>query len=203
MQAKYGEFVNVDNVHFALITKDDETDYTAETPAYLAPTAEITGEPQIENTPTYYDGVPGFNYVSEGATELTITFSGVPAKLMAKLLGKDYDEDTGRVLDSGVPNPPDVALSFRFQKGSDSYRYYQYLKGNFSGGAEAAATRTDTYDVRTYQMIYTAIVTSHQWNIGNSKKGLKRIFADTDDASFEGAGAWFNSVQTPDGEGED
>lgn len=198
MQEKYGEFVNVDSVHFALITKDNDTEYVTETPTYLAPTAEITGEPQIENTPTYYDGVPGFNYVSEGATELSITFSGLPAKLMAKLLGKDYDAETGRVLDSGVPNPPDVALSFRFQKGTNSFRYYQYLKGSFSGGAEAAATRTDTYDVRTYEMTYTAIVTSHQWDIGGNKKGLKRIFADTDDESFVGAKAWFEAVQTPD-----
>lgn len=197
MEPKYGEFVGVDNVYAAIITTDTREEYVAEEPEYFAPVAEITGESETENTPTYYDNVPGFNYVSEGVTTLTCTFSNVPAQLAAKYLGKHYDEATGRVLDTGIPTPPSVALSFRYNKGPSEYRYYQYLKGTFSGGAEEAATKTNTVDIRTYQMTYTAVVTAKQYQIGEEVKGLKRIYADTDDVNFTSAmaSAWFNAVQ--------
>lgn len=198
MDKKYGEFVGVDNVHAAIVTEDSQSNYIAATPEYFAPAAEISAESEIENTPTYYDNVPGFNYVSEGVTTLTITFSGVPAPLAAKYLGKHYDVSTGRVLDTGIPTPPDVALAFRFNKGPDGYRYYQYLKGNFSGGTEEAGTKTNSVDIRTYQMTYTAVATTHKWPIGGEDKPLKRIFADTTDPAFTSAAGWFTQVQTPD-----
>lgn len=203
MDKKYAEFVGVDSLHYAKITEDNETNYTADTPTYLAPTAEISSEVEIENTPTYYDNVAAFNYVSEGTTTLTVTVSGVPAKTAADLLGKDYDETNGLVLDDGVPNPPDVALSFRFNKGSDGFRYYQYLKGTFSGGAEEATSKSGSVDVKTYELTYTAVVTTHKFPVGGKQKGLKRIFADTDDTNFKAAtaAAWFDKVQVP-GAGE-
>lgn len=198
MDKKYGEFVGVDSVYTSIITEDSVDNYIATTPEYFAPTSEISAESEIENTPTYYDNVPGFNYVTEGVTTLTCTFSGVPAPLAAKYLGKHYDAATGRVLDTGIPTPPDVALAFRFNKGPDGYRYYQYLKGNFSGGTEEAGTKTNSVDIRTYQMTYTAVATTHKWPIGGEQKPLKRIFADTTDAAFTGAAGWFAQVQTPD-----
>lgn len=197
MDKQYGEFVGVDNVHVAIVTTDSESEYIAEAPEYFAPTADIAAESETDNTPTYYDNVPGFNYVSEGVTTLTMTFSGVPAEKAAKYLGKHYDEATGRVYDTGEPTPPDVAVSFRFKKGPKDYRYYQYLKGTFSGGTEEAGTKTNTVDVRTYQMTFTAVVTTHQWNVGGEQRGLKRIFADTTDPAFDATG-WFTQVQTPE-----
>ena len=128
MDKKYGEFVGVDSVYTSIITEDSVDNYIATTPEYFAPTSEISAESEIENTPTYYDNVPGFNYVTEGVTTLTCTFSGVPAPLAAKYLGKHYDAATGRVLDTGIPTPPDVALAFRFNKGPDGYRYYRLLR---------------------------------------------------------------------------
>lgn len=198
MDKKYGEFVGVDNVYAAIVTEDSADNYITAAPEYFAPASEISAESEIENTPTYYDNVPGFNYVTEGVTTLTCTFSGVPAPLAAKYLGKHYDAATGRVLDTGIPTPPDVALAFRFNKGPDGYRYYQYLKGNFSGGTEEAGTKTNSVDIRTYQMTYTAVATTHKWPIGGEQKPLKRIFADTTDAAFTGAANWFSQVQTPE-----
>lgn len=198
MDKKYGEFVGVEEVHAAIVTEDSESAYRTETPEYFAPTSEISAEVSTNSNTTYYDNIPGFNYATEGVTTVTCTFSGVPANKAAKYLGKHYDEATGRVIDTGVLNPPDVALSFRYNKGPDGYRYYQYLKGNFTGGTEEAGTKTDDVDIRTYQMTYTAVVTVHKWNVGGEQKGIKRIFADTTDQAFTGASGWFNQVQTPD-----
>lgn len=197
MDQKYGEFVGVDELHFAVITSDTEEEYAAETPEYLAPTAEIAGQPEINNTTTYYDNKAANNYVTEGKTELTITVSNVSAQLAAKLLGKDYDAEHGRVYDSGEANPPPVAVGFRFNMGTDGYRYYWYLKGTFSGGSEEAASKSENVDVRTYQLTYTAVTTTHKWNINGKTKSLKRVFADTSDSNFDPKD-WFSEVQTPD-----
>ncbi|MPM27250.1 hypothetical protein SDC9_73760 [bioreactor metagenome] len=197
MERKYGEFVGVDNLHYAEVTTDTSVAYVADTPAYLAPAAEIAGAPEINNKSTYYDNAAANAYITEGTTPLTVTVSGIPASLAAKLLGKKYDAASGRVLDTGKPNPPPVALGFRFNKGADDYRYYWYLKGKFSGGSEEAATKTNDVDVRTYQLTYTAFTTAHTWTIDGEDKPMKRIFGDTDDEAFDADG-WFDEVQTPD-----
>jgi phi13 family phage major tail protein len=197
MNKEYGEFIGVDSIHAAIITEDSENNYIAGTPEYFAPAAEIAGEPEIESKPTYYDNVPQDNYITEGVTALKIIVSGVSAEMMAKYLGKHYDAATGRVLDTGEPNPPDVALSFRFNKGKEDYRYYQYLKGKFSGGSEEATTKKNNIDIKTYTTTFTAVTTTHKWTIDGKLKQLKRIFADTTDEAFDSTG-WFLQVQTPD-----
>lgn len=197
MDKQYGEFVGVDSLYAAIVTADTETAYTAGTPEYLAPTAEISSDTKTDSSTTYYDNVPGFTYNSEGVTTLKVTISGLPAAKAAKYLGKYYDEATGLVLDTGEPNPPDVALAFRFNKGADGYRYYQYLKGVFSGGSEGASSKSDKIDAKTYELTYSAVVTTHQWNIDGKQKGLKRIYADTTDENFTSAATWFNIVKVP------
>lgn len=198
MEKQYGEFVGVEDLHVAKVTADTEAAYTAGTPEYFAPTAEISIANNVNNAPQFYDNVAGFNYVSEGVSSLTLTVSGVPAAKMAEYLGKDYDETTGRVYDDGQPNPPEVALSFSFNKGPDGKRFYQYLKGTLSGGEEVGTSKADgNVTVHTYQLTFTALNTTHKWTIGSVLKSLKRIFADTTDDNFTGAATWFNAVQVP------
>lgn len=196
--AEYGEFVGVDMLHCAKVTADTATEYKTGAIEYIAPAAEIASEVEVETNSTYYDNVAGYTYVSEGVTTLEITVSGIPARKAAEYLGKDYDEATGCVLDAGIPNPPDYATSFRFAKGpSEDYRYYQYLKGKFSGGTEEASSKTNSVDAKTYQLKYTAVVTTHKFPVGDKTKGLKRIFADTTDPNFKSGEAWFSEVQVP------
>lgn len=199
MNKEHGEFVGVKDIHFSEVTVDDEESYTAGTPEYLAPGAEITNEADLNTTPTYYDNKPMDSYTTEGATTVNITISGVTAKLAARLLGKYYDATKGLVYDTGESNPPDCALGFVFNKGKEDARYYWYLKGTFSGGTEEAATKTNDVDIRTYQLTFTAITTIHEWTINGKKKSMKRVFGDTTDSTFNGNN-WFGAVQTPDTE---
>lgn len=199
MEKQYGEFVGVENLHAAKITADTAEAYSAETPAYLAPSAEISIQSNINNAPQFYDNVAGFNYVTEGVSTLTLTVSGIPASKMAELLGKDYDEDNGVVIDDGQPAPPEYAISFIFNKGPDEKRYYQYLKGTFSGGEEVGTSKANgNVTVHTYQLTFTALNTTHKWTVNGAQKSVKRIFADTTDENFDGTDAtWFAAVQVP------
>ena len=195
---EYGEFVGVDSLYAAPVTTDTEAAYVAGTPEYLAPAAEIAGGAEVATKSTYYDNVPSDVYITEGATVMTITLKGIPARKAAYYLGKDYDEANGRVYDSGKPKPPIIALSFRYAKGpDDDYRYYQYLKGKFTGGSEEATSKSNDVTLKTYQMTFTAMSTVHKWTVNGVAKALKRIFADTTEDAFDPDG-WFDEVQTPD-----
>jgi len=200
MDQKYGEFIGVDSVYCALVTIDSDDAYTVGAPFYLAPVADVAGEPEINNKTTYYDNKAANNYVTEGKTDLKITSANIPADIMATILGKHYDAASGRVIDTGDANPPDVALGFRFSMGKNGYRYYWFLKGTFSGGTEEAATQSNDVDVKNYPLTFTAVNTTKKWTVGGEEKSVKRIFGDTADAAFDPTG-WFGQVQTPDTSG--
>jgi len=196
LDQQYGEFVGVDNLYYALVTADSASAYTAGTPEYLAPVGEIAGAPTINKKNTYYDNKPQNTFITEGETEVKVVVPNVPASKAAALLGKYYDATSGRVYDTGKPNPPDIALGFRFNMGNDDYRYFWYLKGKFSGGSEEAKSKEDDVDVKTYELTYTAVTTTYQWTVDSESQSLKRVFGDTADDAFS-ATNWFSQVQTP------
>jgi len=200
MDEKYGEFIGVDKLHMAILTKDDDSGYTTQAPKYLAPVAEIAGEPEVNKKTTYYDNKAAITYITEGKTDVKVIVSNVPAEMMAELLGKKYDAATGRVYDTGQPNPPDIALGFRYNMGKEGFRYYWYNKGMFSGGAEESISKKEDVDIKTYTLTYTAVTTTKQWTIDGELKSLKRVFADTADEAFDPTD-WFTQVQTPDAVG--
>jgi phi13 family phage major tail protein len=196
LEVKYSEFCGVSDLYYALVTADTISAYTAGAVTYLAPVAEIAGTPTINNITSYYDNVAAINYVVEGKTELKITVSNVDAETMATILGKTYDAATGRFYDDGVPDPPKCALGFKFRMGTGNYRYYWYLVGTFSGGAETAQTSTENVTPQPYELTFTAVSTSYEFTVGGEQMSLKRVFGDDSAAAFVGS-TWFDQVQTP------
>lgn len=200
MSSEYGELVNLDNLHYAKILIDNADTYQAGAIKYLAPGAEMKKEAKVDTAIRYYDGKPMFSSTSEAATDITLTVSGVPTKLAAELTGKPYDAARGLMLDTGdASGTPDYALSARAELGDGGYRYYQFLKGKFSVGAETAKTKEDKITANTTDLNYTGVVTVHEFTLpDSSKKSLKGVQADTTDPAFAGGDAWFSQVQTPE-----
>lgn len=197
MEMKYGEFVGADKLYYAPITQDDLLGYVVGAPVYLAPLADIAGQAEQNSLTNYYDNKAAVTYNSEGKTDLTITVSGLPAQTLATLLGKYYSAANGIVLDTGELNPPAYALGFRVGIGT-GYRYYWYLNGVFSGGAEVATTKKAAVEAKTYQLVYHAMPTTYEgFTVDGESKSVKRLFGDTHEAAFALASTWFDQVQTP------
>ena len=198
---KYGELINCDELHYSKVTKDTEESYAAGTPAYLAPLAEISHQPTVNSNKRHYDGKVRYITTTESGTTVNITISGVPCSLAADLTGKPYDEDKGMVYDTGdISDAPWCTLSGRMELGDGGYRYYQYLKGKFTLGAQTAHTREDGITVNTATLTYEAAVTEHKFQVKTGKlSGAKAVTADTTDEKFTAAAqaAWFTKVQTP------
>lgn len=200
MSSEYGELVNLDQLHCAKILIDNADNYQAGTNNYLAPAAEMKKEAKVDTAIRYYDGKPMFSSTTEAATDVTLTVSGVPSKKAAELTGKPYDATRGIMIDTGdASETPDYAMSARAELGDGGYRYYQFLKGKFSIGAETAHTKEDKTTANTVDLTYTGVVTVHEFTMPDgTKKGAKGVQADTTDAAFSGAEAWFSQVQTPE-----
>jgi phi13 family phage major tail protein len=200
MSSEYGELVNLDSLHYAPVVNDSEDSYQTGTNKYLAPAAEMKKEAKVDATPRYYDGKAMFVSPTEASTDITLTVSGVPSRLAAELTGKPYDQTRGIMVDTGdVSNAPYYAMSARAELGDGGYRYYQFLKGRFSLGAETAKTKEEKITASTVELTYTGLVTIHEFTMPDgSKSGAKGVQADTTDAAFAGADAWFSQVQTPE-----
>lgn len=200
MYSEYGELVNLDKLHYALVAVDTTDSYATGAVNYFAPGGEIQHEAKTDINTRYYDGVPMFTTVTEGATSVKITVSGVSMKLAATLTGKPYDETHGIMIDTGdASGTPDCALSGRMELGDGGYLYFQYLKGKFSIGSQTAQTRKDKTTEKTVDLTYTAMTTVHQFTMPDlTVKGIKGLFADTTDAAFTLGDSWFNQTQTPE-----
>ena len=106
MDQKYGEFVGVDSLYFARVSKNDSAGYIAGTPRILAPAADVAAAVGINKLTTYYDNLAANSYVTEAATEITMVVANMDAETLAEILGKTFDPATGRVFDAGTANPP-------------------------------------------------------------------------------------------------
>jgi phi13 family phage major tail protein len=200
MPSEYGELTGLDNLHYAQVLADNESSYQTGPNNFLSKAAEMKKEAKVDVAIRYYDNKPTFSSPSEASTDVTLTVSGVPTRLAAELAGKPYDQTRGIMIDTGdVSNAPYCALSARGSLGDGGYRFYQFLKGKFSLGAETAKTKEEKVTASTVELTYTGLVTTHEFAIpGGTKSGTKGIQADTTDPAFLGADAWFSQVQTPE-----
>lgn len=195
MDQKYGEFVGVDNLHYAIVTANTDDTYTTGVPKKLAPVAEIASETETNNKTTYYDNSAANNYVTEGMTTVQIIIPNLDAETLAEILGKTYL--AGIVWDGGQAEPPEVAIGFRYNMGKDNYRYYWYHVGTFAGGAEEAKSKEADVEVKTYTLTYTAVTTAKEFTVGGKSIRLKRAFTDSADAETTTPETWFQSVKMP------
>ncbi len=192
---EYKSRVGLDSLYIAQVA-DSSSGYTADTPEMLAPAADAVVEPSTASETQYADDGAFDVVTSEGATKVTLTVTGVPLEMLAKLTGKRFDSTSGRLYDYGG-TPPDIALSFRSRKSNGKFRYYQFLKGKFEVPKEEFATRGEKAEVKTVKLVYTAMRTMYKFSLGGGiTDATKSVVGDEDTLNFSGT-TWFAAVQTP------
>jgi len=195
-QDEYKSFVGVDQLYVAEVLTDTAAAFTCDTPAWLAPLAELRLEPTVNSETQYADNQPYDSMDSVGETKITAIITNLPAEMYAKVTGQVFDATTGRIYEQeGIP--PYFALGFRSLKSNGKYRYYWFLKCKFAVPKEEAVTKTDTPDFKAKELMITAIKTTHKFDLGGSiTDSVKRVWGDEDTDSFS-ATSWFTQVQVP------
>ena len=197
---EYKPVVGLDSLYIAAITADTAAAYTAGTPAVLAPAAEAKASPTVNVVTIYADDQAYDSAIAEGQTEMELTITNIDPQTLAAITGAVFDSTNGRLYDRANPGAASMyALGFRSMKSNGSYRYYWYLKGRFSKPEEEFATLTDSPDPKTVVLKYTAIKTTHEFDLDSPvtiTEGVVRVVGDEDTSSFSATG-WFTAVQTP------
>jgi phi13 family phage major tail protein len=192
---EYKSTIGLDSVYIAEVTVDSAAAYTADTPEIFAPAMEASVEPNQATETQYADDQAYDVMFSRGEVKFTFDVTNIPAEMIAKISGMEFDATTGRVYDNGG-TPPYMALSFRSLKSNGSYRYYQFLKGKFEVPKESFGTKGASPEPKPNQVVFTAIKTTYKWDLGDINDGVYRVFGDDDTTNFSETG-WFTSVQQP------
>jgi len=193
-----GEAVGVSDLYVALVSADSAAAYTPGTPESLAPSATIARDTTTNSKTRYYSNVAMFVDTAEGETKVTVAIPGLTVEGRANLLGKTYDEASGKMYDDGQANAPYYAIGYAIDRPSGVKEYHWFLKGKFAIPKDEAETKTDNVNEKTLSLEYTAVTTAFKFTYGTGDlRGCKSVEADTSDVAFTGAATWFNAVQTP------
>ena len=192
---KYEEYMGFDNLVIAEITADTAENYTFGEVMSLAPAGEISKSTETGSATKFYDNKPFLIIKSEGADTVELTIPVLPLDIEALITGKQQDEATKVLMDSGMPETKYFALGYRLMKSDNTYRYIWRNKGSFSMGDEEAKSKDDSTDSNNITITYTGITTTHAFAKTNG--GAKAMIADEFDDAID-VSKWFEQVVTPD-----
>lgn len=194
MAKYYDDFRGVDNLVYALVTKDDADGYTTGNVQDLIPVAEISKSTEASSASKYYDNIPALVINSEGADEISITGAGIPLDVLAAITGKEIDVTSGAFID-GPGVPPYVAIGYKYGLTSGDTVIYWRLKGKFSIPEVSSATMDDGTDSNGQELTYTGVNTSHKFT--STGKTAKGVVIDSRFSNFTVSNV-FAQVVTPD-----
>lgn len=185
------------DLYIAEVLQDDADAYVVDTPERLAPAATASIKHATNSETQYADDAPFDELVAEGASEIELEITNLPAEMDAKLNGQVFDAPSGRVYDSADPtSAPFFALGYRSKKTNGSYRYFWYYKTRFRKPDSDHASVSDKPEAKLTKLMCKALKTTYQFDQGTKTDGMKRLYGDEDTTNFDGA-TWFSQVQTP------
>lgn len=189
------------NVYVAEVTKDNnEVDggYETGTPFHLIPAGEMSRTVENEKTVVYYDNVAFYTSGAEGATEISVTGAALRPADVAKILGKTVDEATGAVLDTGEFVEKYFALGAETENTDGTKEMFWFLKGTFAAPDQNDKTKDDSTDTNGMELTYSAVQTTHLFDVGGVEKPMKRVVIDTETSELKADAKWVAQVVTPE-----
>ncbi|MBA4544374.1 MULTISPECIES: major tail protein [Thermoactinomyces] len=181
-------FIGLKDLYFAVLTKDDSTGATYNTPEKLAPavTAKIT--PNVETATDYGDDGPVETATSLGAIEVEFEITSLPLDKQATLLGHTYAN--GMLVKNVDDIAPYVALGYRSPKSDGSEMYVWLYKGKFQPVEMNHNTKADKVEFQHPTIKGNFVVRNYDGNWS--------IAGDTSDSTFQLKDIWFQQVIEPD-----
>jgi len=187
------------NVFAAEIELDDnsETGYKVGTPFHLIPAGEMSRAASNEKTNVFYDNVVFYQSGTEGATEISITGAALRPADLARLNAKHVDPETGAVLDTGEYKEKYFALGGETENTDGTKELFWFLKGSFAIPEQTDKTKDESTDTNGMTLTYSAIQTTHLFDVGGEKKPMKRVVIDTKTTKLKADQNWTAQVVTP------
>lgn len=197
MPKKIVEYRGVSNLVYAEVTKDETgaDGYTTGTVKDLAGVATISKTTENSSEAHYYDNRPAVVVRSAGADTVTLDVSVIPHSVLADILGQTYNSTKAMYVE-GEMTTKYFALGY-ITKNTDGEDIFVWrLKGTFSVPDETSNTENNGTDANGQQIVFTGIMTAHEFAEGNAP--AKAIYVNASENSSVSKATFFATVQTPD-----
>ena len=176
--------VGLNDLHFALLTKDTKEELTYELPESMIGAINATINPTVNTQELYADDQLWESVSALGKIDVEVETADLPLIIRAKILGNKIKN--GVLIDNKEDIPPHLALGFKSLKSNGKYRYLWLLKGVGQPMAEDFSTKKDNVEHKTPKIKFTFMARIHD---GDWKRT-----ADEDSEDFLGAETWFEKV---------
>lgn len=186
------------NVFAAEVITDDREKFETGTPFHLIPAGEMTRTVESESEPVYFDNIVFYQSGSEGPTEVGLTGAALRPADIAKLLGKHVDPNTGAVLDTGEYSEKYWAVGGETENTDGTKEYFWFMKGTFAAPEQTDKTKDNSTETNGMELTYSAVQTTHQFDVNGEKKPMKRVVIDTETTVLADDADWTAQVVTPD-----
>ncbi len=180
--------VGLQDIHYAILIKDDKTGVTYGTPKLMLPAIQANITPTVNSATLFGNDGPVVTANALGEIAVEIGVADLPFAMQAELLGSRLTED-GLLIDNADDQAPEVALGFKRSMSDGSFRYTWLLKGKFQLPTEEAQTKqgTPNFQTPTIRGIFLKRMYDAHWRFradGNDPNAADRI------------ANWFTAVPT-------
>lgn len=166
----------------------------------VAGVAELGRTTENATETHYYDNSPAIVITSTGADTVTLTLSGIPMDVLAKITGQRYDATKGMLIE-GIRESKYFALGYKTKKTNGNEVYVWRFKGSFSIPDSQHTTEKNDATANGQSVTFTGIATTYKFNTlvddDGNKLNAKAINIDVG-LGLVDVSNFFASVQTPD-----
>lgn len=171
------------DLHYAVITKEDETETVYGPVKRLGPAIALNLAPSINRGNLRADDKVLFSDSAKGPIAVTLNTAYLDEEVEAEILGKTLDEHGG-ITDSVNDDPPYIAIGGRAESARGGYEYFWIYRIKFAPAEENRETKQETPNYQTANLTGEALPRLHDgaekyklWN-GSSKVTDPSIFDD-------------------------
>jgi len=180
-----GVQVGLKDLHYALLTTDDDTGTTYSTPEKIAGAITAKVSPTVNTSTLYADDGPDEVATALGEITVELNVKDLPLEVQAALLGHTLGDD-GVLIKNAGDVAPYVAVGFKSVKSNGRYRYVWLYKGKFKPPEQDYKTKEDTPEFQTPTISGTFVK--------RQSDGDWQAIGDEDETGFTAGATWFDTV---------
>lgn len=170
------------NLHVAFI-EDGQYGKPIRIPGVVSWTPSATGD----SSPFYADDITYYNAQSNNGYEGDLTVALIPDEVLAQMMGWDYDEEKGVLIEVADGQPKEFAMLFEVQ-GDQRKRRTVYYRCQASRPAKEEQTKGESTEVNPEQL--TVIVSPTEMN----GKTIVKATIEENDSNTSEFESFFESV---------
>lgn len=140
--------VGLNNLHYALLTKDDSTGITYSAPKKVAGAIEAKISPKVNSAILYADDGAAETASSLGEIEVEINLKSLPSEVQKEILGHTLNTE-GVLIKKSDDIAPYLALGFSSQNSDGTTKYVWLFKGKFELPEENFKTKGENVEFQT------------------------------------------------------